>query len=259
MKNILSIIILLIFNKLNFSQTDFKKYFDEFKVEGSFSMLDMTKNEFTYYNQKQFKQQFIPASTFKICNSLIGIETSVIKDENFVIKWDSVQRQVPEWNQDLKLKDAFRYSAVWWYQEIARRIGGERMFNWLNKCNYGNMDTTGGLDKFWLSGGLRVTPEQQIDFIKRLYKNELPFSQNTMDVVKTIMINEQTNDYTLRTKTGWGLMDETNIGWFVGYLENKDNVYIFATCVQTKNPDENFGKSRKEITIEIFKELGLIK
>jgi len=72
------------------------------------------------------------------------------------------------------------------------------------------------------------------------------------------MINEQTNDYTLRAKTGWGTIADTDIGWFVGYLENKDNVYIFATCVQSKNPDDSFVKCRKEITMKIFKELGLI-
>ncbi len=106
---------------------DFKKYFDQFDVVGSFVLYDQNKDEYIFYNQAQFQQTFSPASTFKICNSLIGLETGVIEDENFVIAWDSVTRQNLKWNSDHDLKSAFRNSTVWYYQALARQVGGKQM------------------------------------------------------------------------------------------------------------------------------------
>lgn len=163
---------------------DFKKYYDRFRVEGSFVLYDPQQDKHIFYNKDQFKQSFSPASTFKICNSLIGLETGVIKDENFVIPWDSVPRKNPNWNKDHDLKTAFKNSTVWYYQELARRVGGQKMKYWLDKAAYGNADTSGGIDKFWLFGGLRISPEQQIDFLKRLHDNSVPFSQRSIDIVK---------------------------------------------------------------------------
>jgi len=235
---------------------DMNVLYDEYKVEGSFVLYDQTKDQYTFYNKAQFKQAFTPASTFKICNSLIGLETGVIKDENFIIPWDSVVRHRPEWNADHDLKTAFKNSTVWYYQELARRVGGEKMKYWLDKSAFGNRDTSGGIDRFWLDGGLRVTPEDQISFLKRLHDNTLPFSQRSMDIVKKIMIRKDSADYMLRGKTGWGFQDNTDIGWFVGYVEKGENVYYFANCIQCKDSTNNlFPIARIEIAEAILKEL----
>lgn len=238
---------------------DFKKYYEEFQVEGSFALYDKQNNKYTLYNQEQFKQGFLPASTFKICNTLIGLETGVIKDENFVIPWDSVKRQNPNWNSDQDLKTAFKNSTVWYYQELARRVGAQQMKYWLDKANYGNADTTGGIDKFWLTGALRISPEQQIDFLKRLYDNKLPFSQRSLDILKKIMITKNTLDYVLRAKSGWCEQDNKDLGWYVGYLETKDNVYYFSNCIQSADlNNKNFAKARLEIAYSILEELKLV-
>ena len=238
---------------------DFKNYFDAFKVEGSFVLYDLNNDSYVFCNEAQFKKPFTPASTFKICNSLIGLETGVIKDENFVIKWDGTVRQVVEWNKDQDMKTAFKNSTVPYYQELARRVGGKRMKYWLDKVKYGNVDTSGGLDRFWLTGGLRITPEEQIKFLVRLFKNDLPFSMRTIDIVKRIMIAQDTTGYVLRAKTGWSEQDQKSIGWYVGYLETTTGTYFFATCLQSadqENPD--FAKARKEITLSILKTLKLL-
>ena len=237
---------------------DFKKFYDEYNVEGSFVLYDPSNDKYIFYNQSQFKQPFTPASTFKICNSLIGLETGVIENENFVIHWDSVKRRIPNWNQDQDLKSAYKNSTVWYYQELARRVGGEKMKYWLDKSNYGNADTSGGIDKFWLTGGLKITPARQIDFLKRLNENSLPFSKRSMDIVKKIMIAKDTSDYVVRVKTGWGEQENTNIGWFVGYVEKGKDVYYFATCIQTKDYENiNFAKARIDITYLILDELKI--
>ncbi len=239
---------------------DFKKYYDQFNVEGSFVLYDQQNDKYIFYNQKQTKQTFTPASTFKICNSLIGLETGVIKDENFVITWDSVTRKIPNWNSDHDLKTAFKNSTVWYYQELVRRVGGQKMKYWLDKANYGNADTSGGIDEFWLTGGLRISPQQQIDFLKKLHDNNLPFSQRSMDIVKKIMIAKDTLDYVVRAKSGWGGQDNKDIGWYVGYLEIKNNVYYFANCVQTNDlNNKDFVKSRIEIVYLILDNLKLTK
>lgn len=251
-------------NEATVIRNDFKKHYDQYEVHGSFALYDPQKEQYILYNQSQFSQAFSPASTFKICNSLIGIETGVIQDENFIITWDSINRQFPGWNSDQDLKSAFKNSTVWYYQELARRVGGKRMKYWLDKSGYGNADTAGGIDQFWLSGGLKITPQQQIDFLKKLHDNKLPFSLRSMDKVKNIMIVKDTADYVLRAKTGWGGHGDEDVGWFVGYVEQKGNVYYFANCVQLEsnllndaNRARKFEVSRKEIVYKILEDLGV--
>jgi beta-lactamase class D len=275
MKSTLLVINILIIAIIGFQSCDqkqkteirneFKKYYEQYQVEGSFALYDQNADKYILYNERQFKEPFIPASTFKICNSLIGLETGVITDENFVIPWDSIARS-SDWDTDHSLKTAFQTSAVWYYQELARRVGGEKMKYWLNKVSYGNADTSGGIDKFWLTGGLRVTHEQQIDFLKRLHDNKLPFSQRNMDIVKTIMIQKDTSSYTLRAKTGWSRQSGKEIGWYIGYIETKGNVYYFSNCVQLSselmNQEEQTAKfvsSRKAITLAILRELKIME
>ncbi|MEY4278329.1 MAG: hypothetical protein RL377_333 [Bacteroidota bacterium] len=238
---------------------DFKKYYDKFNVEGSFVFYNQKKHKYIVYNQLQSKQGFTPASTFKICNSLIGLETGVINDENFVIPWDSITRKIQNWNSNQDLKSAFKYSTVWYYQELARRVGAQRMKFWLDKSNYGNANMTGGIDKFWLTGELRVSPEQQIDFLRRLHDNKLPFSQRSIDIVKRIMIRKDTLNYTIRAKTGWGVQDNKDIGWYVGYVETKENVYYFSNCVQSADlNNKDFVNSRIDIVYLILEDLKVI-
>lgn len=238
---------------------DFKKYYDKYKVSGSFLLFDQKKNQYIVYNQEQTKQQFTPASTFKICNSLIGLETGAIKDSNFIIKWDSVVRQNGNWNKDHDLKEAYKNSTVWYYQELARRVGGEKMKYWLDKAAYGNKDTTGGIDKFWLTGGLRITAEEQIDFLRRLCDDKLPFSKRTTDIVKSIMIDPTIPNCVFRAKTGWGSQGNEDIGWYVGYVEVKNRVYYFANCIQTTDfNNQDFAIARKEIVYQILRDLKIL-
>lgn len=260
MNKILVVITLLIASEMLFAQKeeikDFKKYFDEFNHTGAFVLYDLNNDTYIRYNPDRCNQQFIPASTFKIFNSLAALESGAVKSENEIIKWDGIDRGWIEWNKDMDMKHAFRYSSVWFYQEIARRVGEKQMQLLLNENNYGNKDISGGIDLFWLEGGFRVSPDQQVNFLVRLYKNDLKFSERSMNIVKEIMIYEQSDEYTLRAKTGWGIRFELQVGWFIGYLERDDNVYFFATNLESKNPEKGF-VSRIEITKRILSDLKL--
>ncbi len=236
------------------------KYFDKYNVDGSFILYSTKDSSIFEINEARCKQRFIPASTFKIFNSLVGLEAGVIKDENFKIKWDSVARTNPEWNKTQDMKTAFKNSTVWYYQELARRVGEEKMKNYINLVNYGNKDISGGIDKFWLTGKLRISQEEQIEFLIKLYNNKLPFSARSQNIVKNIMLQEDSVYYKLRGKTGWGVQDSLNLGWYIGWIEKNNNVYYFALNIETKNPDQqSFPIARIEITKAILRELKILK
>ena len=249
-------------NPLEVAQNiDFGRHFQELGIEGSTLIYDSQNDRVFQHNPERNARAFLPASTFKIINSLISLETGVISDEISVLTWDGIQRDIPEWNRDLNMKEAFKVSAVWFYQVLARRVGYEQMQKWVNNVGYGNqkIGSKDDIDKFWLQGELRITPQEQIQFLRRLYNNELPFSKRTVSIVKDIMIMEKTPDYTIRSKTGWaGFGDNVipQIGWIVGYLEKGDNVYFFATNIDIRNNKDS--SARMEVTRRCFKDMGVL-
>lgn len=236
-----------------------KKYFDDYSVKGSFLLYNLNEDEYTCYNLERCRERFLPASTFKIFNSLVGIETGIISDSNFIFYWDSTKYPVSNWNQDLILRKAFQYSCVPCYQALARKIGMERMKYYIDKEHYGNEVMTGPIDYFWLNATLKISQFEQINFLKRLFKEELNFSHKAIQLVKYIMLVENTQEYKLRAKLGWGIQqDSINIGWYVGYIEKDNNVYFFATNIESNDPSENFGNARIEITRSVLKILKLL-
>jgi beta-lactamase class D len=240
---------------------DFAPHFRELGVEGSILIYDSNRDRIFQHNPSRNTTAFLPASTFKILNSLIALETGVISDEIAVLTWDGIQRKLPAWNRDLNMREAIKLSAYWFYQVLARRVGHDRMQKWVAQVGYGNqkIGSPADIDKFWLRGELRITPEQQIQFLRRFYKNDLPFSERSLSLVKDIMILEKTPDYTIRGKTGWVGFDDgvkPQIGWLVGYLEKGKNVYFFATNIDIRN--EKDASARMEVTRHCLKNLGLL-
>ncbi len=233
----------------------FGEYFQGFT--GTFVLHDLDNDRYLRYNPERCAQRFLPASTFKIVNSLIGLETGVIRDENQVLEWDGTQHEISTWNQNHTLKTAFRNSVVWYYQELARRVGREQMKHYVDEVGYGNQDITGNVDSFWLDGAIRISADEQVELLKRLYQGNLPFSRRSMKIVREIMILDDAAQYRLSGKTGSGKVGTTFIGWFVGYVETMDNVYFVATNMESPGPEAN-GLKAKEITHAILKELQLL-
>ena len=159
-----------------------KKYFDENKVEGCFTMLSNSSGKVTVYNMQLDTMRFLPASTFKIVNSLIGLETGVISDEKMIIKWDGLKRWNDDWNKDLTMTEAFKVSSVPYYQEVARRIGKDTMQHWLDTLNYGTKKITSKIDSFWLDNSLKISPDEQLGLVKKLYFDQLPFQKRAQQI-----------------------------------------------------------------------------
>lgn len=233
-------------------------------VEGCFLLKSLKSGQVYAYNSTRCEQGFLPASTFKIPNSIIALETGVASDENLLIKWDSVPRQVISWNQDHTMKTAFQTSCVPYYQEIAARIGTLRMQEWVNKLEFGQMEISdANLTDFWLKGNSKITPYQQMDFLERLMTKALPIKTSTWHKINDIMLLATDSlGVEMRGKTGWAIVGDKNLGWFVGTIERPDGErFIFVNNVECKInaiPDDKFMMSRKAIVGEVLKKMGII-
>lgn len=208
----------------------------------------------------------LPASTFKIFNLLIALETKTIKDENEIVKWtgkiDTVKYGFrPGIYRDMTVKEAFEVSAGWVFVELAIKIGKKKYQKYLTSCKYGNVDLSQPDEDFWNFGKFGITPVNQVEFLKGLFEGNLPFSKRNIEIVKEVMLTEQSEYLTIRSKTGWTRENETNTGWWVGYIENEEGVYFFATRLlqDRKNKTDNFGQCRIDITKMILKNLNIIK
>lgn len=182
----------------------------------------------------------LPASTFKIPNSIIALETGVVADpDKDVFKWDGVTRSIEAWNKDHTLRSAIAASAVPVYQEIARRIGPERMQKFVDLFDYGNRDIGGGIDQFWLTGNLRIDPIQQIDFVDRLRRGVLPVSARSQELVRGILPVTKVGDATIRAKSGLlgAEQGKPSLGWMVGWAEKGSQQTVFAMNMDCKTPE----------------------
>lgn len=221
-------------------------------TSGTIVMKNLKNNKMYAYNLKRSKERFTPESTFKVPNALIGLEEKAVEDEYDVKRWDGTVRQFEEWNRDHTLGSGMRHSVIWYYQAMARDIGAEKMQDHLNRINYGNRDISGGIDTFWLDSSLKISALEQIAFMERLVKETLPFHKQTMKTVKRIMIEDEQDTYTIHGKTGTRLSD-TGLGWYVGFVETKKDIWVFATNV------DGSGSTAKDITLKCLNKLRIIK
>ncbi|MFT4202652.1 MAG: penicillin-binding transpeptidase domain-containing protein [Chitinophagaceae bacterium] len=220
-------------NNIQNEDENWGKVFTDNHVKGTFALYDNGHGTFSICNLSRYRDSaLLPASTFKIVNSLIGIETGIISNENMVIKWDGIHRR-PEWDKDLTMKEAFAVSAVPYYQEVARRIGKDTMQYWLDTLHYGTTKITSRIDSFWLDNSLKITPDEELGLVKALYFGKLPFQKRTMDIVKSVMVRESNNAYTLAYKTGYGDAPNGNaIGWVVGWIEENKHPFFFVLNIE---------------------------
>ncbi|MEO7121130.1 MAG: penicillin-binding transpeptidase domain-containing protein [Ginsengibacter sp.] len=261
---IISIVIIIIPSSCSLNKAkidnDLKKYFDSAHADGCFALLDNTSGDITVYNMKLDTQRILPASTFKIVNSLIGLQTGKIIDEKMVIKWDGVTRPDSNWNKDLTMEEAFKVSAVPYYQEVARRIGRDTMKLWIDSLHYGNMNISGPIDSFWLNNTLKISPDEQLGLVKKLYFDKLPFDKRAMEIVRDEMLQENNTLYKLSYKTGRGFDENNNsVGWVIGWIEENRHVYFFVTLVKAADKNIDIKTVRMNITKGILSEIGFFK
>ena len=243
------------------TKKSFQKIIDSANVTGSILILDPKENIYYSNDFEWSRKGFLPASTFKIPNTIIALESGAVESDTSLFVWNGEKRSLPEWEKDLTLKEAFRVSCVPCYQEIARKIGTEKMKDYIGKFNYGKMVIDSAtIDKFWLEGESAISQKEQIDFLKKFYSGELSISEKTFLLMKKILIIESNEKYTFSGKTGWSIRNGNNNGWFVGSLETGGKIFYVATNIIPRE-DFNmqlFAKIRTQISFEAFKNLNLL-
>lgn len=228
---------------------------DEAGVEGAILVRRVSDGAEWTGGGARVDQRFLPASTFKIPNSLIILQSGVVSDvDTGLLEWDGVERS-PGWDRDMSLRMGFRRSAVWAYQEWARRVGHDRMSAHVAAIGYGNGDIGGpeNVDLFWLEGPLKISAREQVDFLQRLHERSLPFDAGIQERVVDIMERDRAEDgsWVLRAKTGWAIRREPNIGWFTGWLESESETWLFAVNIDMIEPG-----SRRELAEAALRRIG---
>lgn len=183
-------------------------------------------------------ERFIPASTFKIPNSLILLQSGIVSGVDDALIWDGTQHAFAVWNQDQTFAEAFQRSTVWAYQHWTRQLGDEAMSGQIAALDYGNGDIgeAGLVDRFWLDGPLGISAREQLGFLANLHARNLAFDAAHMDTVIAMMEQGSGENWTLRGKTGWRFDGEPDIGWYVGWLEFEGETWLFALNIDMPDP-----------------------
>ena len=234
---------------------------DSAQVTGVILVYDPQADTYYANDFSTAERGHLPASTYKIPNSIIALQTGVVEDDSTLFPWDGEARAIDQWEQDLLFRDAFRLSCVPCYQDVARQIGAERMNAYLRKLDYGAMTADpSNIDQFWLTGESRISPRQQVDFLQRFYEGQLPISSRTEAIVKRIMVVEDHPQYRLSGKTGLSNDGGIYNGWFVGYVETQANVCFFATNLEPKGSTEvdQLIARRTELSVRALQVLNII-
>jgi len=208
---------------------ELKKCFNDAAIVGTFMLFDVANDTMLVCDEVRAKKRFTPASTFKIANSLIGLDIGAVKDVEEVLPYGGKPQPRKEWERNMGLRDAIKISNVPIYQELARRIGIERMREGIKKLGYGNMEIGSVVNRFWLDGPLAISAVEQTEFLHRLVTDSLPIDPKALRAVKEITLLEKTDTYELHGKTGWVVgPTPPEIGWWVGWIERENKVYPFA-------------------------------
>jgi beta-lactamase class D len=210
------------------------------------------------YNDKRCAEPFSPCSTFKIFNAIAGLDSGVVTGPDMLLKWDGSKQYMKAWEHDHTLASAIKESVVWYFREVAKRIGQERMQKYLTENNYGNKDMSGGLEKFWIESTLKISANEQIEFLETLYTGQLKFSPKAVETVKKLIVQKEGGGTVFSGKTGSGRRDEQDekaLGWFVGHVRKNDRQYVFAVNITGKGA---YGKEARKIAEEVLADEGLL-
>ena len=229
-----------------------KAIFDKYKINGTFVIYDVSKNITLGHNKKRAKKQFTPASTFKIPNSAIALSEKIITNvDSIFYQHKGEEIFLPIWANDMSLREAMKHSNVPAFQQIARKIGLEKMQEYINKFDYGNKKIGSIIDNFWLEKPLKINAIEQIAFLQKLFNSNSYVSPSVQGQLKHILFLEEKNGWKLYGKTGW----TRKVGWFVGWLEKNNKYHFFAFNGDLKNFEDLHLRQRitEEILVEVVK------
>ena len=216
-------------------------------LTATFVLLNGTTGDFIRYDPARADMRFPPCSTFKIPNTAILLESRAAPTPDHVVRYDPALKQTGVWARDHTLRSAFKESTLWYYQTLARQAGQPVMAGFVTQFAYGNQITSGGVNTmgrpFWVDGSLRISANEQVQFLRRFYEGKLGLSDRTTTLTKEVMREEETPSWRLSAKTGaCQPAGEPTSNWYVGFVEKGRDVYYFALHMA----DKNFGRAFAE-------------
>lgn len=233
---------------------DLKKYFDSANVQGCFTMLNNASGEVTVYNMTLDTQRFSPLATFQLVNALIGLQTGAITNDTMKVSWPKSIADAS--GETIDMKGAFKTNSYNYTSETAKRIGKDTLQNYIDSLGYGNKNIDGGADSFWLNNTLKISPDEQLGLMKRLYFEQLPFRKSSHQMVKDAMLQENNTNYKLSYCSASG-KDENGhgIGWITGWVEENKHVYFFVTFTKGDGKED----AALSISKNILKQYGFFE
>lgn len=232
-----------------------QEVFKSHNVSGAYVLFDQSNDLYIFHNKERINTRYIPASTFKIANSLIGLSAGVVKSVDEILPYGGLPQPIKSWENDMGLRNAIKHSNFPIFQELARRIGIHQMRAKVSELHYGNAIVGDSVDRFWLDGPLKISAVEQVNFLNQLAESRLSFSKDVQQSVREILFLESSGNCQLFGKTGWGSVSEPEVGWWVGWLLREDRLYSFAL-----NIDIHFrkdAKTRVQIGKQVLIEFGL--
>jgi len=233
-----------------------EQLFNSADVTGTFVLYDVESDKLVGHNYPRSKTRFVPASTFKIPNSLIGLTVEAVMSVDEILPYGGQSQPFDIWEKDMGLREAIPLSNVPIYQELARRIGLERMRQYVRKLDYGNEDIGMTVDNFWLEGPLKISAVEQVQFLAKLAQSKLPVSKSVQDSVREIVFLEQSDNLELYGKTGWENVPDPGVGWWVGWVRKDGRVYAFALNMDIQQASD--ARKRVELGKASLKALGVL-
>nr|WP_193213317.1 class D beta-lactamase [Luteolibacter marinus] len=233
------------------------KAFEREEVSGTFVVLDVGSGQLSGHDEKRAKTRYVPASTYKIPNTLIGLQAGSVKSVDEVLPYGGKPQSFEAWEHDMSLRDAIKISCVPIYQELARRTGLEVMQAGVTKLGYGNGDIGTKVDRFWLDGPLKISAVEQVRFLARLAAGELPFPPGLQQATRDIVKLESGEGWALFGKSGWENAPDPGIGWWVGWVENRGKVHAFALNMDMNGAGD--AAKREALGREILAAMGLLE
>ena len=240
----------------NCSEIDLTNYFGEY--EGSFVLYDLKKGIWKIHDRKHAALQVAPNSTYKIYSALFGLEKGIITPENSFIKWNGTPYLFEAWNADQTLPSAMSASVNWYFEYIDEQLGKTSVQEYLHNIGYGNEDLSGDFSSYWMESSLKISPIEQVELLTRLQSQDLGFAPENVNAVKNAIHISSSSFGDFYGKTGTGRVNGQDInGWFIGFIENADNTYFFATNIQ--NEQHATGSKAADITLSILSDLNIWK
>jgi len=244
------------FQAENVLYQDLSPFFDG--LEGSFVLYDLNTEMYTIHNRDMSVTRVSPNSTYKIFSALIALETGILEASSTPRKWDREPQPFDAWNRNHNLTSAMQYSVKWYFRDLDAKVGIERLRSYLTQLSYGNHDLSGGVADFWIESSLRISPLEQVGLLRDFYQDNTVFETEHINTLKDVLHLSERDGAVLSGKTGTGFVNGwvTNTsGWFVGYVENNGNTFIFAAYIQGEA--NAGGSTAAQITLSILEDMGI--